>query len=102
LGPITGGRPTLADDRNDFAAALRIHEHQRFAAQAVEVLFDDAADQQRRDPGIESVAAAHEDLEGRRGRQRMARGNSGVGPHHQRALGGPGRGAPKRTDHQHQ
>jgi hypothetical protein len=39
-------RPSLADHRGDLALAHRIHQHQCFAAEAVEVLFDDAADEE--------------------------------------------------------
>ena len=38
------GRPALADDRRDLAFLFGIDEHQRFAAQTVEVLLEHAAD----------------------------------------------------------
>ncbi len=96
--PVDGGaarRPALADNRDHLAAGAGIDEDQRFPPEAVEILFDDAADQERCHPGIESTAAPREDLE-RSGRgQGMARGHAGVPAHHRWPLGS-GRGAPER------
>ena len=68
--------------------AARIDEHQGFAAEAVEVLFDHAADEQRRNAGIEGVAAPRQHFEGGRGRERMAGRDAGIAAHHRRPLGG--------------
>ena len=54
------------------AGAAWIHEDQSFAAEAVEILLDDATDEHRRDAGVERVAALREHLERRRARQRMS------------------------------
>ena len=43
--------------------ALRIDEHQPFAAEAVQILFDHAADEHRGDAGVERVAALQQHLE---------------------------------------
>ncbi len=64
-------RPALSDDRCDLAFLLRIDEHQRLAAEAVEVLLEHAAGEQRGDAGVEGVAALQQDAERRGGRQRM-------------------------------
>ena len=76
--------PALTDDRRDFSLAVRIHEDQRFAAQAVEVLFDDAARQQRGDAGIERVAAVLENLDRGGCGQGVAGGHAAVAAHHGR------------------
>ena len=44
-----------------FAFFFRIHEHQRLAAEAVEILLEDAAGEKRRDARVERVAAFQQD-----------------------------------------
>ena len=56
-------RPALSDDRCDFGFLLRIHEHQRFAAETVEVLLEYAAGEQRGHPRIERVSTLQQDSE---------------------------------------
>ncbi len=93
--PVDGGalgRPALSDHRDDLAGAARIDQHQSFAAQAVEILLDHAADQQRRDAGIERIAAARENLERRRRGQRVACRYAAIAPHDRRPFGGAGGG----------
>jgi len=85
-------RPALPHHRGHLAVMAWIDEHEGFAAQAVEVLLDNAADEQRRDAGIERIAAAREDLERRGRRQRMAGRNAGIASHDGRTLGGRYRG----------
>jgi hypothetical protein len=82
------GRPALPHDRRHLVFAARINQHQRFAAEAVVVLLDNAADQQCSDAGIESIAAAREDFEGSRGRQRMARRHAAIASHDGWTVGG--------------
>ena len=97
--PVDGGalgRPALSDHRDDLAGAARIDQHQRLAAEAVEILLDHAADQQRRDAGIERIAAARQDFECRRRGQRMARRYAGIASRDQRPFGGKGGGVGKR------
>ena len=75
-------RPALADDRGDLVFFLRIDEHERLAAEAVEILLEHAADEQRRDAGIERVAALQQDAERRRRGQRMTGGYATGRSHH--------------------
>ncbi len=78
------GRPALADNRRDFLLAHRIDEHQGFAAEAVEVLLDHAADEERGHARVERVAALVEDFERRGGDERMPRRHAAVRPGHER------------------
>ena len=94
--PVDGGmlrRPALSHHRHHLAGGARIDQHQRLAAEAVEILLDHAADQQRRDTGIESIAAACQDFECRRRGQRMARRYAGIASRDQRPFGGKGGGS---------
>ena len=91
------GGPALPDDRSDLALALRIHEDEAFAAEAVEILLHHAADQHRGDAGVEGVAAFQEHFERRGARQRMAGRDGAVRPGDGRAIGGP-REQRRRTD----
>ena len=75
-------RPALADDRGDLVFFLRIDEHERFAAEAVEILLEDAAGDERRDAGVERVAALQQDAERGRGRERMTGGHATGRSHH--------------------
>ena len=75
-------RPALADDRRDLVFFLRINENERFAAEAVEILLEHAAGDQRRDAGVKRVAAFQQDAEGGRGRQRMTGGDATGRSHH--------------------
>lgn len=60
----TPGRcPPLADDRRDLAFVLWVDEHERLAAEAVEILLEHAADEQRSKTGIERVAASEQHAE---------------------------------------
>ena len=77
-------RPPLADDRRDLALFLRIDEDERFAAKAIEILLEHAANDERRDAGVKGVAALEEDLERCRGRQRMPGRDAGRRAHHRR------------------
>ena len=81
-------RPALADDRRHFLFLSRVDQHERFPAEAVEILLHDAAGEQRRNAGIEGVAAFEEDAECRGRRQRMACRDAGRWAHHR----GPQRG----------
>src|SRR6185503_2945932 len=78
-------RPALADDRGDLVFLLWIHEDERFAAEAVEILLEHAAGDQRRDAGIKRVAALEQDLKCRRGRQRMTGRYAAARPRDQRS-----------------
>ena len=80
--PPFGAQPWPLIDRT--LPAARIDERVTFAAEAVEILFEDAADQHRRDAGIEGVAALREDLERGGSGQRMARGDGGGAADHRR------------------
>ncbi len=80
-------RPALADDRGDLGVFLRVHQHQRFAAETVEILLEHAAGEQRGHAGVERIAALQQDAEGRGGGQRMAGGHAARRSHH----GGPQR-----------
>ena len=75
-------RPALADDRGDLAFFLRIHENERFAAEAVEILLEHAAGEKRRDAGVKRVAAFQQDAEGGSGRKRMTGGHAAGRSHH--------------------
>ena len=44
-----------------FASFSRVDQNQRFTAEAVEILLDDAAREERRNAGVERVAAFDED-----------------------------------------
>ena len=77
--------PTTA---TTYARGSRIDEHQGFAAQAVEILLDHPTDQQRRDAGVERIAAAGKYLERCRRGQRMARRHTAIAPHDGWTLGG--------------
>ena len=90
----------MPDDRDDLAGAARIDEDEPFAAEAVEILLDDAADQQRRDAGIERIAAARENFKSGRGRQRMTGGDAAIASRDGRAFGGPAVRAGKIGRHQ--
>ncbi len=80
-------RPSLADHRGDLAFGFRIHQHQRFAAQAVEILLDDAAHQQRGHAGIECIAALEQDAKRHRSGERVSGRDATRGAHHGRAQG---------------
>ena len=80
-------RPALPDHGRNLMLAARIDQHQPFPAEAVKVLLDHAADQQRRDPGIERIAAAEQDFKRRRRGQRMAGRDAAIAAHHGRPLG---------------
>ena len=54
-------RPALAHHRGDLAFLLRIHQYQRLAAEAVEILLNYTTHQQRGHAGIECVAALEQD-----------------------------------------
>ena len=77
-------RPALADDRHDLAFLLRVDQHQRFAAEAVEVLLEHAAGEQRGHAGIERVPALQQDAKRRCGRERMTGRHAAGRPHHGR------------------
>ena len=78
-------RPALSDDRCDFGFLLRIHEHQRFAAETVEVLLDYAASEERGHSRIERVPTLQQDSERHSGRQRVTCGHAAGRPHHCRS-----------------
>jgi hypothetical protein len=63
----------LADDRDDLARATRIDKDQCLAAEAVEVLLDDATHEECGNARIKRIAAPRQDLKGGRGRQRDGR-----------------------------
>src|SRR5690349_25093850 len=84
-------RPTLTHDGDDLTGASRIHKHEGFTAEAIEVLLDYTAGQQGRNARVEGVTSAREDLEGGSGGERVSGGDARVVPHHGRALGGLGR-----------
>src|SRR5881296_3700503 len=89
--PIDGrafGRPTLPDNGRYFTFAAWINKHEAFAAQAVEILLNDTADEHRRNTCIERVATLQQNLKGRRRCKRMARGCSAIPSAHRRTLGG--------------
>ena len=75
-------RPALADDRRDLVFFFRIDEDERLAAEAVEILLEDAAGDERRDAGVEGVAALQQDAEGGSGRERMTGGHATGRSHH--------------------
>ena len=75
-------RPALADNRRHLVFFLRIDEHERLAAEAVEVLLEHAAGDERRDAGVKRVAALQQDAEGGRGRERMTGGHATGRSHH--------------------
>ncbi len=84
-------RPALADDRGDLVFLLWIHEHERLAAEAVEVLLEHAAGDERRHAGIKGVAALQENAERGRGGERVTGGHATGRSHHrgpQRRSGG--------------
>ncbi len=89
-------RPALADHRRDLLLAHRIDQHEAFPAEAVEILLDDAADEQRRHAGIEGVAALVQDLERGRRHERMPRRHTAIRSRHQWPEGGGRRGAAHR------
>ena len=74
-------RPPLSNDRDDPGLLLRVDEHQRFASQAVKVLFENAAREERRHAGIESIPALQQNAEGHGGRKGMAGRHSAGRPH---------------------
>ena len=75
-------RPTLADDRRHLVFLLGIDQNERFPAEAVEILLEDAAGDERRDAGVKRVAAFQQDAEGGSGRQRMTGGHATGRSHH--------------------
>ena len=75
-------RPALADDRGDLVFFLGIDEHERLAAEAVEVLLEHAAGDQRRHAGIKGVAALQQDAERGRGGERVTGGHATGRSHH--------------------
>ena len=79
--------PALGDDGGDLALGDRVDEDQRLSPQPVEVLLDDAADEQRGHARVERVAALEENLEGGGSRQRVPGGQAGGAARHRRALG---------------
>jgi hypothetical protein len=85
-------RPTLPDNRRHLVLALRIHEDETLAAQAVEILFHNAADEHRRHAGIEGVPAFQEDLERCSARQRVTGGDSAIRSGNRWAIGSARRG----------
>ena len=75
--------PALADDGGDLVVFLGIDEDERLAAEAVEILFEHAACDQRRDAGVERVAAFQENGE-RGGRGEGMTGGHATGRAHDR------------------
>jgi hypothetical protein len=60
LVPLERGtlrRPALTDYRRHFLVGHRIDENEGLAAETVQILLDDTADEQRRDARVEGVAA---------------------------------------------
>src|SRR2546422_718727 len=58
--PVDGrafGRPSLTDNRRYFALALWVDKDETFAAEAVQILFDNPTDQHRGGARIERVAS---------------------------------------------
>ena len=87
------GRPALADHRDDLPCAARVHKGQAFAAQAEEILFDYAGDEERGDAGIEGVSTAQEDLETGSRRQRVASRDRSAATDHRWPFGTAGANA---------
>ena len=75
-------RPALADDRRDLVFFLWINQDERLAAEAVQILLEHAAGDQRRHAGVERVAAFQQDAERRRGGERMTGGHAAGRSHH--------------------
>ena len=73
-------RPPLPDDGGDLAFFAWVDEHQCLAAEAVEVLFDDTADEQRCDAGVEGVASLEQRGKRGCGGQRMSGGDAARRP----------------------
>ena len=74
--PVDGrafGRPALPDNGRHFAFALWVDKDETFAAEAVQILFDDTADEHRGSTGIESIAVLQQNFKGRCRRQWMPR-----------------------------
>jgi hypothetical protein len=86
----------LTDDRDDLAGAAGIDEDQPFAAEAIQILFDDPAHEHGGDAGIERVATFQQRLERGGGRERMPRGHGAIASHDRRLIGGPVRPAGER------
>ena len=78
------GGPPLPDHRGDLLLSDRIDEDERLAAQAVEVLLDHPADEQRRHAGVEGVAALEQHFERRGSDERVPGRDAAVGSGHQR------------------
>ena len=79
------GGPALAHDGSNFSFLAGVDQHQSFAAEAVEILFQNAACQQRGHTRIEGIATLQQNAEGDGGCERMAGGHAAGGPHY----GGP-------------
>ena len=86
-------RPALSDNRGDLVFLLGVDEHERFAAEAIEVLLEDTAGHERCDAGVKRVAAFQQDAEGGSGRERMTGGHA-TGRSHHRGPQGRSRGLP--------
>jgi hypothetical protein len=86
-------RPALPHHRDHLAGTPGIHQHQRFAAEAVEILFHHTAGQKGRDAGVECVAPLGEHLECGCSREWVTGRHAAVGPHDRWPLGRPDRGA---------
>ena len=75
-------RPALADDRRDLVFFFRIDEDERLAAEAVEILLEHAAGDERCHAGVKRVAALQQDAERGGGRQWMTGGHATGRSHH--------------------
>ncbi len=69
-------RPALADNRRNLGVSPGVHEHERLATQAVEILFEHAPGEERCHARVERVPAFDEDAEGRGGGERVACGHT--------------------------
>ena len=94
-------RPTLSDDRGDLALALRIHEDQAFAAEAIEILFHHSANQHGGDACVERVAALQQHFECRGARQGVPGGDGAVRAGDGRAIGSAREDDGRANDHEY-
>jgi hypothetical protein len=73
--------PALAHDGSNFPFLAGVDQHQSFAAEAVEILLQNTARQQRGYTGIEGIATLQQNAEGDGRRERMAGGYAAGRPH---------------------
>jgi hypothetical protein len=74
-------RPALAHDGSNFPFLAGVDQHQSFATEAIEILLQNTARQQRGHPCIEGIAAFQQNAEGYGRCERMAGGYAAGRPH---------------------